>query len=223
MGYKSEKVKSIWLLSFGDLITLLVTFFILMIVLNKGEINRVQKWAEVELDKVYQVLSKELKESSVIQVSREIQGVQIEVKTDSAFIKGGFEPSDALLSDLKVLADKLKKLPLLASKNGGMPSRIEAEARKRNLILYREISVAGYTDNDVINPDSRLRNNWFLSSMRAQNVMLALYRFSGLPPDRFSQAGYGQYRPVASNATPEGKNKNRRIQLLIVAHFETSH
>ena len=56
--------------------------------------------------------------------------------------------------------------------------------------------------------------------MRAQSVMNAVYQFTELPPEQFSIAGYGQYRPVASNETLEGKQANRRIQLLIIAHFE---
>jgi len=53
-----QRAKSYWLFSFGDVITLLITFFILMIVLNKTEITQIQKWTEAELDKLIIILLK---------------------------------------------------------------------------------------------------------------------------------------------------------------------
>lgn len=217
-----EKAKSVWLLSFGDMITLLITFFIMMIVLNKGEITHVQKWAEDELDKTSEILKSEMAGSEDIIVRRIPLGIAIDIRSDEAFLKGGFQPSEQLRVKLMQLGDTLKSVQFIAQKDGGMPQDISDQAIKSGLTLVREISIAGHTDNDKIDPQSSLRNNWFLSSMRAQNLMQLLYSGSGLEPDMFSVAGYGEYRPLVSNSSKANKSINRRVEIVISANFEHS-
>jgi len=219
MTLNRERAKSVWMLSFGDLITLLITFFILMIVLNKGEITHIQKWAENQLDLTAEQLSTKLKDSNVISVSRNIQGVIIDIDSNNFFLKGGYQPSELLVQELKILAEELSQTSLFLAKDI-LPAGIESAAKKGGFQFYREIRISGHTDNVPINPLSPLKNNWFLSSMRAQSVMNQLYNITDLPREFFSFSGYGKYRPIADNSTTEGKEKNRRIQILIVAHFE---
>ena len=88
MTLNRERAKSVWMLSFGDLITLLITFFILMIVLNKGEITHLQKWSEDQLDLTAEQLNKKLTDSSLITISRNIQGVVIDFILIMLFYKG---------------------------------------------------------------------------------------------------------------------------------------
>ena len=114
MAYNRERSKSLWLMSFGDLVTLLVTFFILMIVLNKGEISNVQKWGETSLDKVSLQLSEAVKGVDRIQVNRTVQGVMVTIKADDAFVKGGFQPSESLLRELEVLSEEIKSIKFLS-------------------------------------------------------------------------------------------------------------
>ena len=220
MPVAREKAKSAWLLSFGDMVTLLITFFIMMIVLNKGEITRVQKWAEDELDKTAQVLKTQMRDLGTISVKRTSVGIEIDIESDGAFLKGGFQPSEDLKEALQQLGGTLQTISIIALDNGGMPGEIADQAEKTGLILNREISIAGHTDNDKINPESSLRNNWFLSSMRAQNVMQLLYDASQLNRNIFSVSGYGEYRPLMENTTSSNKAINRRVQIVISANFE---
>ena len=124
-----------------------------------------------------------------------------------------------MAKELNILVEALHQTNLFSAGNI-LTAGIESEANKKGFLFYREIRVAGHTDNSPINPLSRLKNNWFLSSMRAQSVMNQLYNITDLPREFFSFSGYGKYRPIADNSTTEGKEKNRRIQILIVAHFE---
>jgi chemotaxis protein MotB len=82
----------------------------------------------------------------------------------------------------------------------------------------RQILVEGHTDNVPIS--SRLRDkfpsNWELSTARATNVVRYLQDEGGINPNILSAVGYGEYRPVASNETKEGKAKNRRIAIVLV-------
>ena len=74
-----------------------------------------------------------------------------------------------------------------------------------------KIKVGGYTDN-VGNPAS----NFKLSTDRAKNVMAELVKL-GTAATRMEAEGYGDKNPVASNDTPEGRAKNRRISMRVTA------
>jgi outer membrane protein OmpA-like peptidoglycan-associated protein len=75
----------------------------------------------------------------------------------------------------------------------------------------KRILVAGYTDN-AGNPDSNLR----LSRARAQAVRDWLIDASGIPATQFAIQGYGDTRPIASNDTPDGRARNRRVEITLV-------
>ena len=79
----------------------------------------------------------------------------------------------------------------------------------------RAIMVEGHTDNVPITT-ARFPSNWELSTLRATTVVRTLITDFKLPPKRLSAAGYGEYYPVASNATPEGRAKNRRVDIVIL-------
>lgn len=77
------------------------------------------------------------------------------------------------------------------------------------------VRVEGYTD-DVPIKNSRFRSNWDLSAARAATLVHQLIDH-GVDPLRLSLAGYGEYRPVADNTTEEGRAKNRRVVLVVLA------
>jgi len=76
------------------------------------------------------------------------------------------------------------------------------------------IQVEGFTDNNPINT-SRFPSNWELSAARAASVVHLLDRY-GLNPDRMSAIGYGEFKPIADNATIAGRQKNRRVVLVVL-------
>ena len=80
------------------------------------------------------------------------------------------------------------------------------------------IHVIGHTDNVPIRPNaqSRFASNWELSTARALAAVHFLTERAGVDPRRVGAVGYGEFRPVADNATPEGRAKNRRIAITIL-------
>jgi len=78
-----------------------------------------------------------------------------------------------------------------------------------------EIRVEGHSDNQPIHND-QFRSNWELSTARAMAVLRLLVDDAGFDPRKLSASGYGEYRPVADNATPEGRRMNRRVDLVVV-------
>lgn len=79
----------------------------------------------------------------------------------------------------------------------------------------RNVVISGHTDNVPIST-AQYESNWHLSVMRAVNFMKVLLENKDLDPRRFSAKGFGEYQPVATNDTSEGRAKNRRVELLIL-------
>lgn len=78
-----------------------------------------------------------------------------------------------------------------------------------------DLRVEGHTDNipiHTVNFDS----NWELSSARATRIARLFLDLHAIPADRLSAAGYAEFHPVASNATPEGRAANRRVDLVVL-------
>jgi chemotaxis protein MotB len=78
-----------------------------------------------------------------------------------------------------------------------------------------QICVEGHTDNRPIHT-SQFPSNWELSAARAVTVLKILLANPNLKPGNLSSIGYGEYRPIASNDTPDGRAKNRRVTIVIL-------
>lgn len=85
-------------------------------------------------------------------------------------------------------------------------------------IKDKQIQVEGHTDNVPIGPALRDKfpTNWELSTQRATQVVRYLEQEVGIDPRLLSAAGYSEFRPVATNETPEGRQQNRRIEIVLV-------
>lgn len=77
------------------------------------------------------------------------------------------------------------------------------------------IGIEGHTDNVPIK-HSGWKSNWELSTARAVSVLHYLADHQALAPERLSATGYGEYHPVASNETSEGRQENRRVEIVIL-------
>ncbi len=81
------------------------------------------------------------------------------------------------------------------------------------------VGIEGHTDNQPIK-FSGWKSNWELSSSRALSVLHYLVDVKGIDPERISAIGYGEYRPVASNTTREGRRLNRRVEIVIMPQLK---
>ncbi len=77
-----------------------------------------------------------------------------------------------------------------------------------------QIRVEGHTDNVPIH-SAKYPSNWELSSARALNVVQYMANKGDVDPSRMSAIGYGEYRPIAPNTTPENRKTNRRIEVYV--------
>ena len=81
-------------------------------------------------------------------------------------------------------------------------------------VSANKIGIEGHTDNEPIK-HSKWKSNWELSAQRALSVLYYL-ESRGINPVRLSAIGYGEYQPIASNATTEGKQTNRRVEIVVL-------
>ncbi|MDR2670139.1 MAG: OmpA family protein [Oscillospiraceae bacterium] len=122
------------------------------------------------------------------------QDVLITLKSDIWFGSGSAEITPSMREQAHMLAQLLRD--------------------NQNPEFPLEVIVAGHTDNVPIH-SSQYPSNWHLSARRALNFLMALLEDSDLDPTRFSSRGYGEYAPIATNSTPEGRQRNRRVELLV--------
>lgn len=129
-------------------------------------------------------------EQDLINVTHNELWVEIEINTSILFDSGSAHLEAEALPVLRQLAGILRKYP-------------------------NYLQVEGFTDNIPIATGS-FPSNWELSAHRAASVV-HLFMDNGVQPDRMAAIGYGEYRPITDNATPEGRRRNRRVVLVILA------
>lgn len=128
-------------------------------------------------------------DQDMIRVQRAPSWVEVEIKTDILFPSGSAEIETAAVEILESLAAILAERPY--------PIRIE-----------------GHTDNRPIKT-AQFPSNWELSAARASRIV-RLFEQRGITASRMVVAGMGENQPLADNATPDGRNRNRRVALVIL-------
>jgi chemotaxis protein MotB len=128
-------------------------------------------------------------DKDLVTVTRKPLWIEVEIKTDILFPSGSAEIQPDSVAILERIAAILQPLP--------SPIRVE-----------------GHTDNRPIHT-LQFPSNWELSGARAARIV-RLFESLGIAPGRMTVAGQGEYQPVADNATAEGRNRNRRVTLIIL-------
>ncbi len=133
---------------------------------------------------------KELIEKELVEVRIDRGRLEVEIRSSVLFASGSGEVTREALPVLESIADILADLPNI-------------------------VHVEGFTDNVPIST-FLYPSNWELSAKRSARVVRHLIA-DGIEPRRLVSVGYGEYHPVASNATPEGRARNRRVVLVVQA------
>lgn len=225
---KIEQGAPLWVITFADLATLLLTFFVLMLSFANMDIIKFnelmgsvqESFGVTRLEKgQYQAVSSgkladvdsNIKESAAA-VARERL---VNVIADS-IIREGFKSAASITSTDEGVRVRVKGRALFEP--GG------SELGKGSLKFLKELSnvikstknmyvvVEGHTDNRPIRT-KRFPSNWELSTLRASAVLEKMIAF-GAPADRMSAAGYADTRPLFSNDLDETRPLNRRVEFL---------
>jgi len=205
-------IQESWMLSYLDLVTLLLSLFIVMGTLNapKGGIKVQATSDEINTE------NKKIPESMDATTKRQGQRQGLEEELNR--IIGSNSLGGAM--DVKVSPGQIR-LQMHASMlfgPGEAHLNESAETPLKDLVKLLQnypgrVEVAGHSDNDPIS-GGRYNSNWELSTARAASVVQSLIEI-GIPPIRLHATGYADTRPIMSNATPEGRAKNRRVEFIV--------
>ncbi|MDF2872747.1 MAG: OmpA/MotB domain protein, partial [Anaerocolumna sp.] len=117
-------------------------------------------------------------------------GIVITLSNDVLFDSGQADIKNNMKKNLDIIAQLLKQVD-------------------------NKIQIGGHTDNVPMNRGI-FTSNWQLSAQRAANVVEYMVNEYGIAPERMVASGYGEYDPIASNNSKEGRAKNRRISITIL-------
>jgi len=220
-----------WVISYADLVTLLLGFFIILYSTAELDVSRFEQLRfafadafnvdvkqgqngdsaffqggsgivsggalglpDPQLELIKNRVDRKLEESGfalgTIVVGRQQDDIVIRLADHLLFPSASAELQPEARDLMQVVADVLQTVP-------------------------NAVRVEGHTDNVPVGT-AAYPTNWELSSARATAVLRSLVD-AGVAPTRLSAAGYAEFRPVASNATPEGRAQNRRADIVIIS------
>ncbi|TWT27813.1 flagellar motor protein MotB [Planomicrobium sp. CPCC 101110] len=238
-----DHVDEAWLLPYADVLTLLLALFIVLFAASEVDSKKFEQLSQSfnsELQGGTGVLENEAavetfedtspmakigekepdkgsqEEVSRLQDQKDLGTLQEKIE---AYIKEkGMDPKLQTEMTAKGLVLKIKEGVLYESGSADITkeSRTVVEEISRLLVTDppRDIFIEGHTDN-VPTKSEEFPTNWELSSSRAINFMKIILENKDLDPKRFSATGYGEYQPIKSNKTAEGRAENRRVEVLI--------
>ncbi len=212
-----------WVMTYGDMMSLLLTFFVLIVSFSSMQETKFQQAAnslrdafgvlatpesviafndplvpnhnpsEEESEVLYEVrnvekmiLDAELDKQVAVEVRDD--GVMFRLNAPFLFTSGGAELAEEPKGVLEEMSKFFTKFPY-------------------------KVEVGGHTD-DIPIGSARFPSNWELSAARAVTVA-RYFQSVGMPPERIAATGYGEFHPIADNATPEGREKNRRVEIFL--------
>ncbi len=218
-----------WLLTYADMITLLMIFFIMMYVISNVNSQKFQQLANI-LGSVFgnqgsimtnagnSILQEQANISSGNTGSADTaQMSQIQAQLEKYFRMRGLAGRVTVQMEERGLVISLQDTILFDSGSAVLTPdarNIIAEVGKNLQSLPNFILVEGNTDNLPIH-NAEFPSNWELSSARATDVVQDLI-LCGVAPERLSATGYGEYRPQVPNDSDEDRQMNRRVDIVIL-------
>lgn len=176
-----------------------------------GESNRV---AFTELEKLKTeaaALKEQVEESDRARLSMEQQ------------FRADLESKDVTISELqgRLTVDILDRVLFDSGESRLKPEGAAVLSKVASLLARypdRQVQIAGHTDNVPIRNRTAegYTDNWALSAGRATAAVRHLVEREGVDPHRVAAVGFGEFRPIADNSTPEGRARNRRIAVVVL-------
>ena len=240
---KSHISKDRWMVSYADFITLLFAFFVVMYAVSAfqnegkyrvlsesivkalarpkqqegegGEVAQSEKFVvkpeiaakraaeeppveDIRIKSMADSIRKALQQwidMGLIQIHQSPVRLEIEINASVLYDSGKAVLAPAAAPILQLIADVLRNFP-------------------------NAIHIEGFTDNRPISNET-YPSNWELSTARAAAVV-RMFKKQGIQPERMAAIGYGEYRPVADNSTAQGRNRNRRVVVVVLSSTDPS-
>ncbi|MDX2452586.1 flagellar motor protein MotB [Desulfosarcina sp.] len=220
-----------WVTTFGDLMSLLLCFFVLL--LSFSEIDR-QKYKQVagSMEKAFgmqrkrnvadsprhglKMIAKDFDQEAIATRVKEFIGKELEENFDALYRK--------IEDDIEIEAKKDQLVIRMMGESTFDSGKAEIKTELKPLILRigqiltsetaGDIIIAGHTDNVPVT-GGPFQSNLKLSIARAATVAQFLLDQTSIDPKRISTMGFGEFRPIADNTTELGRRKNRRVEIIV--------
>lgn len=219
-----------WVVTFGDLMSLLLCFFVLL--LSFSEMDR-SKYKQVagSLEKAFGVqrnvrVMDMPKGMKIIAMDFDQDIIELRIREDL-----GKEIDELLETQLEEFKDQIameasedQVIIRLMGESTFDSGSVEIREKLKPLLINvakilendnGDIIIAGHTDNVPLRTGGPYKTNLRLSSARAAIVAEFILSHSGIDPKRISTMGFGEFRPIASNDTARGREMNRRVEIIL--------
>jgi len=221
-----------WMTTFGDLMSLLLCFFVLL--LSFSEVDR-QKYKVVagSMEKAFgmqrkkniaesphlglKVIARDFDQEAIATRIKQFIGKALE--DNSGDLHAGFAEDMEIGAGNDRVTIRMMGESTFDSGKAKIRPELKPLLRKIGQILVTEakgdVIVAGHTDSVPVSKTSPYQTNLKLSIARAAAVAQFLLNNTTIDPKRVSTMGFGEYRPIADNNTEEGRFKNRRVEIVV--------
>lgn len=221
-----------WLITYSDLITLLLVFFIILYAFSKIDNDKYKNLASgfntvfgsgtgiLVGDGTGEMVGDGIGGAGGEGGEQTEEGMLSDIKdeVDSYLTSNGLEESVSTDIDDRGLIIRMSNSILFDSGTANIKADNSSSLSTIGTLLNsmpNYIRIEGHTDTLPIS-NTKFKSNWELSVLRATNVAEILIADAGIKPERISVLGYGEFRPIADNSTAEGRAKNRRVDIVIM-------
>lgn len=237
---KKEEGSPAWMTTYGDMVTLLLCFFILLFSMATVDVAKFEQVVSSLRSTFHQEASGILEDSHDVIDSDEIDSSDIDsISKEQEMLE---EFYDEFYQTYQMLKESIEKVGLdddigIRLEDRGIilelseavlfdSGQAELKPESKELLKYVSIVleelptnalVEGHTDNVPMAQTTLFSCNWELSVGRAVAVVKYFTEKRELSPERFVASGYGEYNPIATNETSEGRAENRRVNIVLLA------
>ncbi len=227
-----------WIIPYADMVTLLFAFFVVMYSISQQDLAKLKNVSESlqeafvghkkggQRTKKPQMKSEGEPESSPrFMVRRSATNHEIVDELRKKLLQDGFD--FIFQKDSAPLQIKIDSRGIVISVSGGflfLEGSTELDPQSYHILdliadmikaTDRQILVEGHTDNAPI-VGNVYYSNWELSTLRATSAVRYLVERQEISPSRLTASGYAQYRPIADNETKDGREQNRRVEIIML-------
>lgn len=211
-----------WALTFADMVTLLLTFFVLLLVILNDADEHIDRIVNQLLDETYEEL-KDNVVSSQVSVDRVTKGIKITMR--GKLFKSMSADVDPRVYPLLVqIGAIIRTSKIIGVYDNPDYVHLLDVIDKRNTYLNVEVRCEGHTDDLELPNAAEYPSNWELSSARSLNFVRVLSTYAEMPQRLFSAMGYGKFRPIidvsqlkSKEQINEARAQNRRVEIYLDA------
>ncbi len=226
MSLDERRAKSTaWALTFADVVTLLLTFFVLLLVMLSDAEKRLSTLIENLLDETYEKMTSGLAYDNIA-VERETKGIKITI-TGNLFKSTSAEIDPTYYTVIHQIGQLIADSDLMNINKKEKHKTLLNIIDQHGATLNIEIRCEGHTDDAKLPPSAEYPSNWELSAARSLNIVRLMNKHAGMPEKYFSALGYGEFRPVVNVGSIEDFDKkqkaramNRRVEIYLDAFLK---